>query len=286
MAKTSKTLISKKSSSAHYQFEENFFHYSQNLYPSMSNAHFHETYEIYYLIEGKRRYVIEDKMYDLYPGDMILIPEMVTHKVWNVPDSETNNYHARFLLTPRKEDIPEIFLPCFDTHYYHLTEKEQSVIVNCFEDLQRNQKKDQYTPYYNQANLIKILHTLAKSKVSNNTDSYFTPKELRMQEAATYIKENCDQQLTLKELADKYGFTKEYFSTIFKETTGFGVSEYLNQMRIAKAMNLLTTTSLSIMDISNQCGFNDSNYFSAVFKKITHIPPQKFRKIYTHRALR
>lgn len=276
----------KQSNNAHYQFEENFFHYSENLYPSMPKAHFHETYEIYYLIEGRRRYVIEDKIYDLSPGDMILIPELVTHKVWNAPNCEGNNYHSRFLLTPRKVDIPELFLPCFDTHYYHLTEAEQKVIFTCFEDLQRNQEKDEYTSYYNQANLIKILHTLAKSKTSGKQTSHGSQNELRMQNAATYIKNNCHSPLTLAEIASKYGFTKEYFSTIFKETTGFGFNEYLNQMRIAKSINLLTSTTLSIMEISNQCGFNDSNYFSAVFKKITGMPPQKFRKVQSKRGLR
>lgn len=276
----------KKLGNAYYQFEQNFFHYNRNRSTSMPKAHFHETYEIYYLIDGKRRYVIEDKMYDIYPGDMILIPEMVTHKVWNSPDTQSNEYHARFLLTPRKEDIPEIFLPCFDTHFYRLTETERKVILNCFEDLQRNHKVDEYTSYYNQANLVKILHTLAKSKTTTKLNSHFTQTDIRMQEAATYIKDHCSQPITLEELAKKYSFSKEYFSTIFKETTGFGVNEYLNQMRIAKSISLLTTTTLSIMEISNQCGYNDSNYFSAVFKKITGVPPQKFRKIQTKRVLR
>lgn len=275
----------KKSGNAFYLFEQDFFHYNRSLSTSMPKAHFHETYEIYYLIEGKRRYVIEDKMYDIGPGDMILIPEMVTHKVWNIPDTDANDYHARFLLTPKKEDIPDIFLPCFDTHFYHLTEDEQTVIVNCFEDLQRNQKIDKYTQYYNQANLIKILHTLAKSQSTSRTDTNLTRNDIRMQEAATYIKDHCAEPITLEELACRYSFTKEYFSTIFKETTGYGVNEYLNQMRIAKSISLLTTTSLSIMEISHQCGFNDSNYFSAVFKKIIGIPPQKFRKVQAKRAL-
>lgn len=276
----------KGSREAHYLFEDNFFHYSKNLWPSMQKAHFHETYEIYYLIEGKRRYVIEDKMYDLHPGDMILIPPLVAHKVRNAPDLESNDYHSRYLLTPKKEDIPDVFLPCFNTHFYHLTKDEQKIIVNCFEDLRRNQEKDEYMPYYNQANLIKILHTLAKSKASPRPNFHFSQRDMRMQEAATYIKDNCSAQITLDEIAIRYSFTKEYFSTIFKEVTGFGFNEYLNQMRIAKSVTLLTTTPLSIMEISNQCGFNDSNYFSAVFKKVTGIPPQKFRKIHTKHLLR
>lgn len=276
----------KKSSNAFYTFEDAFFHYNRAQSINMPKTHFHETYEIYYLIDGKRRYVIEDEMYDVYPGDMILIPEMVTHKVWNSPDTQGDEYHSRYLLTPKKEDIPEIFLPCFDTHFYRLTETERRIIVNCFEDLQRNQQSDEYTDYYNQANLIKILHTLAKNKSSSKVESNLTRNDIRMQEAATYIKDHCSEPITLEELAKKYSFTKEYFSTIFKETTGYGVNEYLNQMRIAKSISLLTTTSLSIIEISLQCGYNDSNYFSAVFKKIIGMPPQTFRKIQAKRMLR
>ena len=98
-----------------------------------------------------------------------------------------------------------------------------------------------------------------------------------MQEAAQYIRTNCSEQLTLNELAKKYSFSKEYFSTIFKETTGFGFNEYLNQMRVSKAIELLNSTSLSITEISAECGFNDSNYFATVFKKIVGTSPNLFR---------
>ena len=276
----------KKTDKPYYLYEYSFFNYSRRISNSVPQAHFHETYEIYYLVEGNRRYVIEDKIYDIYPGDMILIPPMTTHKVWNSPDACEGEYHARFLLTPSPQEIPEVFLPCFETHYYHLTENEKQIITNCFEDLQHNQQKDKYTSYYNHANLIKILHTLAKNKASAEPNLHFTHAGTQMQKAASYIKEHCNQPLTLDELAKHYGFTKEYFSTIFKDTTGFGFNEYLNQMRIAKSINLLTTTTLSIVEISSQCGFNDSNYFSAVFKKVVGFPPRKFRETQEKRLLR
>lgn len=275
-----------KTDKPYYLYEYSFFDYSRRISTSIPGAHFHETYEIYYLIEGNRRYVIEDEIYDLYPGDMILIPPMKTHKVWNSPDACEGEYHARFLLTPKKEEIPEVFLPCFETHFYRLTVPEKQIVFNCFEDLQRNQKKDKYTTYFNQANLIKILHTLAKSKVTAESNLHFTHTDMRIQKAASYIKEHCEQPLTLDELSKQCGFTKEYFSTIFKDTTGFGFNEYLNQMRIAKSINLLTTTTLSIIEISCRCGFNDSNYFSAVFKKIVGVPPRKFREVQEKRLLR
>ena len=263
---------------AYYQFEHTFFHYNRCQSISMSKPHFHDRYEIYYLIEGKRRYVIENQLYDLNPGDMILIPEMVPHKVWNTPDTSPEEYHARFLLSPKKEQIPEVFLPCFDKPYYHLTPEERAIVLATFDDLQRYQQKDMYTPYLHHASLTKILYILTKHSSSGTHDTHFTPRELRMQEAATYIKENCSQPITLEELAQKYSFAKDYFSTAFKKIIGFGFNEYLNQMRITKATQLLINTKLTIIQISQQCGFNDSNYFSAVFKKITGVPPKDFRK--------
>lgn len=244
----------------------------------MPRPHFHENYEIYYLISGQRRYFIENEIYDIYPDDMILIPERQVHKVWNSPDIDANEYHERFLLTPRKEDIPEKFLPCFDTHLYRLPEDAKKIILQCFEDLKANSNKlDEYTTDYNRANLIKILCTLARLPESAKHTSLLSKNDLLMQEAAQYIQTNCSSQLTLGEIAAKFSYSKEYFSTIFKETTGFGFNEYLNQMRISKAIELLNTTSLPITEISAECGFNDSNYFATVFKKIVGVTPNLFR---------
>lgn len=270
--------LNKNSNNSFCKFEPNFFHYNRDLSSNMSRPHFHKNYEIYYLISGQRRYFIENEIYDVYPGDIILIPEMQVHKVWNPPDSRTIEYHERFLLTPRKESIPEIFLSCFNTHLYRLPEDAKETILQCFYDLQEHSGRiDEYSDAYNYANLVKILCTIARLPESAKHTSVLSKNDLLMQEAAQYIRTNCSGPLTLGELAKKYSFTKEYFSTIFKETTGFGFNEYLNQMRVSKAIELLNTTSLPITEISAECGFNDSNYFATVFKKIVGTTPNLFR---------
>lgn len=261
-----------------YTYNSPFFHYKRALSTNVTEPHFHKYYEIYYLISGKRRYFIENEIYDILPGDMILIPEMTTHKVLHSPDSDLHEYHERYLLSPQREDIPEIFLPCFDTHIYHLPENARKEIANCFQSLQtRAESKDDYTPYHNHANLVKILCTLASLPTLHEPGPTLSKNDLLMQNAASYIKDNFTRQISLDDLAKKYSFSKEYFSTIFKETTGFGFNEYLNQMRIAHATHLLISTSLPITEVSTMCGFNDSNYFSKVFKKTTGCSPLKFR---------
>ena len=257
------------------------FYYSHALSTDMSKPHFHRWFEVYYLISGKRRYFIESEIYDIYPGDMILIPKMVTHKVLNIPNTDPNEYHERYLLKLHQELIPEIFQPCFDTHFYRLPEAAKESVLDCFKALQENtEHPDTYSSYYEQANIIKILCTLARLTASDKRKHTLTEKDLLVQKAATYVKNHYDQQLTLGELASKFSFSKEYFSILFKQTTGFGFNEYLTQIRIAHSVMLLTSTDHSITQISTMCGFNDSNYFAAVFKKRYGVTPRKYRALH------
>lgn len=275
--------MSKYQSSAIYSFEPRFFSYRRDTSKNMLNPHFHENYELYYLLSGRRRYIIENEIYDIVPGDMILIPKFKAHIIVNTPDMGNEEFHEQFLLSPKEKDFPAFFRQCFDTHYYHLPASARNIILECFHSLRVNQKKnDAFTEYCNHADLIKILSTLARLPLSEKNTKSFSQNDLIMQDAALYIKENCTSQLTLSSVAEKYNFSKEYFSAIFKSSVNSGFNEYLTQMRITKAIDLLLDTHQSIMDISHQCGFNDSNYFTTVFKRTTGFTPKKFRSMHSY----
>lgn len=276
--------MGKSLDNAIYSFEPHFFNYKRDISSNMPRPHFHENYEIYYLISGRRRYIIENEIYDVYPGDLILIPKFKVHTIINTPDMESNEYHEQFLLSPKEKDFPELFRSCFDTHFYRLPNNARNTILECYHSLRVNKKKnDDFTDYCNRADLIKILSTLARLPLAQKNTELLSKNDLVMEDAALYIKKNCSNMLTLGEVAEKYHFSKEYFSAIFKTSTGSGFNEYLTQMRITKAIDLLLNTGTSISDISSQCGFNDSNYFTTVFKKVTGFSPKKFRTAHTPR---
>lgn len=65
--------------------------------------------------------------------------------------------------------------------------------------------------------------------------------------------------------------------TLFKENTGISMKQYLDKIRLSKSRELLETTSMSIIEISYQCGYRDSLYFSAAFKKFYGCSPSDFR---------
>ncbi|MBQ3133858.1 MAG: helix-turn-helix transcriptional regulator [Clostridia bacterium] len=258
-------------------FSRDDFAYAQAPGFNMPNAHYHGWYEIYYLAKGTRRHFIETSIYDIQEGDIILIPEMTVHQTMRVPGSDAGEQHVRYLLSPYKADIPPVFLPLFDKHHYRLPKPLQKRIQQCFEDLnEAPQKHGQYYSYYINANLIKILSLLAMADAQQPAVT-LSALDSRMHKAAEYVKEHCCEQLTLAAVAKEFGYTKEYFSSAFKRSTGFGFSEYLNHMRISKAVHLLQTTDWSVTKLAALCGFNDGSYFASVFRRSTGLSPQKFR---------
>ena len=69
------------------------------------------------------------------------------------------------------------------------------------------------------------------------------------------------------------------FSYIFKQVTGKTFSEYVMNLRVSHAAELLRDTQISLVEICEICGFSDSNYFSRVFKKTYGMPPSQFRRV-------
>ena len=100
----------------------------------------------------------------------------------------------------------------------------------------------------------------------------------KIQWTAQYIRVNYNQPLPLDRIADLVGMEKTYFSRRFKQLTGFGFNEYLTQIRLQQAEQLLCQTKLSITEISELCGFNSSHYFADTFRRFKGLPPSQYRK--------
>lgn len=92
------------------------------------------------------------------------------------------------------------------------------------------------------------------------------------------IQERYTENITIKELAKKYGISAGYLSTLIKDNLGMPFPDYLAAKRIQKAKELMENEMLSLEQISEMAGFRDNYYFSKVFKKYTGISPAKYRK--------
>ncbi len=100
---------------------------------------------------------------------------------------------------------------------------------------------------------------------------------LRIAEVIGAIEKGYASPWKLSALADLAHMSEGNLHRVFKEATGQSPMDYLIQLRLHRAMELLTETSLSITEIAFEVGFNDSNYFTRQFKKVSGMSPSRYR---------
>ncbi len=99
-----------------------------------------------------------------------------------------------------------------------------------------------------------------------------------MGEICRYVQRNYASDITEALLCEQFSCSKSYFSHGFKKSTGKTFRQYLTDLRIYHAKQLLERSSLTVTQIAFSVGFNDSNYFSNVFKSKVGVSPRKYRK--------
>lgn len=123
------------------------------------------------------------------------------------------------------------------------------------------------------------LSTLARlADVSPSSVSEAIPKAGAIERAEAFIKENFSHPIRLEDVAKLVYLSPTYFSRLFKKETGFTFPQYLNQLRIARAKNLLLSTGRSAKEIAAEVGYQDASYFAQVFKEAEGCTPLDFRE--------
>lgn len=100
------------------------------------------------------------------------------------------------------------------------------------------------------------------------------------QQVIELVRKDYTQDLTLKMVADALHLNAVYLGQLFKKEMHSSFSQYLNQVRIKKAQQLLLYSNQNINEIADEIGYNNTNYFSKMFKKLNGITPKEFREQY------
>lgn len=96
--------------------------------------------------------------------------------------------------------------------------------------------------------------------------------------AVDYINNNYHLPITLQKVARIVGISEAYFSTLFKKEIGLSFTDYLTELRMKKAKQLLEDPAIYIYEVGEYVGYSDPNYFGKVFKKYTGLSPEAYRK--------
>ncbi len=99
-----------------------------------------------------------------------------------------------------------------------------------------------------------------------------------IEKAKTYILQNLDKTLSVKDVAMQVNLNPEYFTRLFKKSTGINIKTYITECKITAAKDLLKNSSLPITMIALELGYSNFSHFTQIFKKLTDFTPSEYRK--------
>ena len=240
----------------------------------LMERHYHDLFEIYYLESGSCIYFIDNKSYELVPGDIAIIPAGVIHNTLY-----KNSRYSRMLINCSARFIPAAVMPLLKSIRYLYRNGE--IANDIYALLKQIESEYQSKKELSDEILACYMHMLFFMLVRH--ENLYDDTRIRneyIENAVNFVQKNYSSPfISLSQTAKSFSVSPEHFSREFKKETGFGFCEYVNLLRLKRAEQLLKQNmKLSVTEISEKCGFNDSNYFSVKFKKMYGVSPKKMQQ--------
>ncbi|TBL76651.1 AraC family transcriptional regulator [Paenibacillus thalictri] len=223
------------------------------------------------VVKGKVHYQINETIVSLGKGEGLFIPEGSWRSAETDPDEPQQMYSSHF------RNLPSDYLTHFINEPYKVIKPQGfDYLKQRFSAL--NQVWIGKMPCYEMISegiLLEILGIVQSELVSGGIPSSKRNLASRVQQ---YIVQNYRSPLRLKELSEYVDRSPNYISNVFKEVTGRTPVEYMHEIRINTARELLMTTPMTIGEIAESLGYCDQTYFNYMYKKIVGQPPSHLLK--------
>ena len=248
--------------------------------------HWHSATEIILPTEGEVVYTLPENTYRVTPGQILIIPADCPHSFSEKEGTQRSMilFESTYMLHLRDMSVMSPLMKC--PIYLH----DESDIHR-----QIRQLLEQVIAVYNQKEtmwnsmcysyLLQIYVLLGRRQMTQEiplqhlSDRKAIDSEI-MNSALTYLNQNYMYDITLEDVAAFAGFSKYYFSRVFKQFFGFSFSEYLCKRRLEVAGDLLTHTNRPIQEIAIAAGFGSVGTFNRIFRASKNCTPSQYRAMY------
>lgn len=272
----------------HVDFREQPFLWSP--YHTQPSFHSHPELELVFVIEGYGKRIIGNKIEPFESGDMVFIGSNVPHLWLSDPAFYEENSGLRSKVIVSYFN-PKTFLQIFESikEFEGIREmiKQSSKGIRIFGETRNIIAKklialSNINGFEKVEGLLQIMHLISVSTekefiVNNEPDHYDDLYPDRLVNVIKFVKENLHEQISLRQVADIACMTEQSFSRFFKKRTKKSFMQFLNDLRIAQACQLLIQSNKPVSDIANLCGYNSSSHFCKVFKDHIGVSPFQYR---------
>jgi len=254
---------------------------------SLVGWHFHEGFEILFLLEGATTYEFKSgETVELHGGEFLVVPPLSVHR--GKHDVRSPSRICGLALTANIELAGKntTFTHANLVHLRQSFQKSAMAVHPLNAALRENIQRlmGEADAYWNQPNdevSHAALRTLICATLMEAIRQIHSPslKPDRIVAAAiAYLNQHYLEPLSVAKLGEFLGYSRSRTFELFKSQTGLTPKDYLVRVRVEKAEELLRQTRRSIIDIAHSVGFNSSQYFSTVFRRYTGQTPAEFRQ--------
>ncbi|MFV0529528.1 MAG: AraC family transcriptional regulator [Lachnospiraceae bacterium] len=223
-----------------------------------------DSFLMFRILNGKLYFEYRDRKFTAYPGDIVFLDCKYPQHYWIDAQATFQYFHFDGNVTQNYFDM------LYQQGGIHFTDKpELSFLFNyLFSEMSSINANDHKLSLLLH-NIISIL-ALPDKKVKNSS----------VATAQQYIMNHFQEELTVADIADHVAMSQYHFSRVFKQVTSMAPHQYLFNVRMKHARNLLTRTDMTVDRIAVQCGFLSTSHFIRAFKNDTKVTPVMFRKFF------
>ena len=241
-------------------------------------------YGIGYMISGDRMIITPHKTVMVHPGTVQFMHKNLIHRTTYIAEGIYENIDIKFRESVAEHIITIIGQEPFDMLYDRIS---ITLTPEATEQMNRIMKLiehewshyDTYSDTIIESLIVQFFVTALRGQsVSPQIDTLLKDQHLSLIDAIHYIQCHYANDPSLKETARAVHISDAYLSRLFTSQLDTTYSCFLTEIKISHAMELLLNTNLTIAEITAQCGYSNSNYFSDAFKKVIGLSPLQFRK--------
>ena len=229
-------------------------------------VHWHDFYEIEYVISGSGSYMINGQSVQVEEGMLYFMTPIDFH---HVNTAETEIFNVMFSGNLVSYDVLAPFTDHAAPKAIPVPLRMRPLIFALLEEIVEYQKDEVYSAALLECLLLKLSHTLMDSEQERHSS---VARKMQF-----YIINHFREKVTLEDAAKYVGLTSAYASAVFKKEMDTNFKKYLNELRFSYAKKLLMCSDLSVTQICGECGFEDYPNFIRRFREHFGMTPSQVR---------